>query len=77
MASALKAEDLMPLIQHLSARERARLARQLLHVAPNKNTGDAARYQSTPLHADEFGDLSAADPLGWDGEGWSEFDEAR
>lgn len=77
MSNSLKAEDLMPLIQRLSARERGRLARQLASTSTMKNTSDAAKYRATPLRADEFADLSTPDPLGWDGQGWGEFDGAR
>jgi hypothetical protein len=67
MAKPLTADDLLPLVKHLTLLERARLV-QLIGVLSDR---DAAAYRAVPPGRDEF---SADDePLGWDAEGWEKF----
>lgn len=64
MAKPLTAEDLLPLVKHLTLSERARLVR----LMGASSGGDAVAYASAPPSPDEFS--SDDDPLGWDSEGW-------
>jgi hypothetical protein len=66
MAKTLTADDILPLVESLTPRERVRLLR--LIALP---TGaDASAYRLTPPSSDEF---SADDePLAWDAEGWED-----
>jgi hypothetical protein len=67
MAKPLTADDLLPLVKHLTLPERARLV-QLIGVSFE---GDAAAYRSLLPGRDEFS--SDDEPLGWDAEGWEKF----
>ncbi len=67
------AEDLWPLVAKLSRKERLRLARcALASVALPPDASDAERYLKIPVREGEFGS-AGDDPLGWDGDGWAEF----
>ena len=49
---------------------------EMVEVIVIRGSHDAERYAYAPVLPSEF--VDAADPLGWDGEGWDEFDdEAR
>jgi hypothetical protein len=64
MARALRADDILPLVDSLTPQERVRLLR--LIVRPQG--GDETVYRSVPPSRDEF---SADDePLAWEAEGW-------
>jgi len=64
MARALRADDILPLVESLTPQERVRLLR--LIVRPQG--GDEPVYRSAPPSRDEF---SADDePLAWESEGW-------
>lgn len=66
MSQPLTANDLLPLVARLDARERERLA-QLIGATSER---DAAVYASTPVKRDEFsGDEES---LGWDADGWED-----
>jgi hypothetical protein len=67
MAAPLTADDLLPLVKHLTLAERARLVR--LIGAPTGN--DAEAYRSLPPGRDEFS--TESDPLAWDADGWEPF----
>jgi hypothetical protein len=67
MAKPLTADDLLPLVKHLTLPERARLV-QLIGVSSD---GDGAAYGAVPPGRDEFS--SDDEPLGWDAEGWEKF----
>jgi hypothetical protein len=69
----LRATDLLPLAQKLSADERVRLAKILLRTPAGVST-DAAAYAAQPTRDDEFG--SGEEALAWEAEGWEEFYEA-
>jgi hypothetical protein len=64
MSQPLTANDLLPLVARLDARERERLA-QLIGATSER---DAAVYASTPVKRDEFS--SDEESLGWDADGW-------
>jgi len=70
----MTADDLWPLVQKLSRRERLRLARlALTREALASDATDEERYQRLPPGEDEFVDAAPDredDPLGWDAEGW-------
>lgn len=61
----LNAEDLFPLVNCLSPRERLRLLR-LISLRPAAADRDA--YLALPPRHDEFS--SDTDPLAWDADGW-------
>jgi len=64
MARALRADDILPLVDSLTPQERVRL----LRLIARPQGGDAPVYRSVPPSRDEF---SADDePLAWDAEGW-------
>jgi hypothetical protein len=67
MAKALSAEDLLPLVAALSAKERVRLLRL---IAVHKGA-DSPVYRSVPPSRDEFS--SDDESLAWDAEGWEAF----
>jgi hypothetical protein len=63
MARVLTAEDILPLVDSLTVRERVRLQRLIA-------SGDASVYSSVPPSREEF---SADDErLAWDADGWEE-----
>jgi len=64
MVKPLTADDILPLVKHLTLPERARLIR----LIGASSEGDAAAYRSVPPGPDEFS--NDLDPLGWDAEGW-------
>jgi hypothetical protein len=64
MANPLTADEILPLVKHLTLSERARLIK-LIAASPKD---DAAVYRSIPAKADEF--TSNDEPLAWDAEGW-------
>jgi len=66
MSQPLTANDLLPLVARLDARERERLA-QLIGATSER---DAAVYASTPVKRDEF--ASDEESLGWDADGWED-----
>jgi hypothetical protein len=67
MPKPLTAEDIVPLVKHLTLAERARLIR-LIGTWPE---GDAAAYRSVPPRSEEFS--NDHEQLGWDAEGWEKF----
>jgi len=64
MTQPLTADDILPLVKHLSLEERTRLVRTIT-ASPE---GDAAVYRLVPPKADEFS--SDDEHLAWDAEGW-------
>lgn len=46
---------------------------EVVEVIVIRGADDAARYACAPLTPGEFADVE--DALGWDGEGWDEFDD--
>jgi hypothetical protein len=64
MPKPLTADDIVPLVTHLTLPERARLIR-LIGAWPE---GDAAAYRSLPPRSDEFSNDD--EHLAWDAEGW-------
>lgn len=66
MAKPLTADEILPLVKHLTFSGRARLVR-LIAVSPED---DAATYRATPPKPDEFS--SDDEPLAWDAEGWED-----
>jgi len=65
MEKPLSAEDLFPLVEQLSPRERVRLL-CLISLRPSADGREA--YRALPPHSNEFS--TGADPLAWDAEGW-------
>jgi hypothetical protein len=65
MEKPLRAEELFPLVDRLSAHERFRLLR-LISLRPAADDRDA--YLALPPRHDEFS--SDTDPLAWDSDGW-------
>jgi hypothetical protein len=66
MPKTLTADDILPLVASLTARERVRL----LRLIASPQGADASVYGSVPPLRDEF---SADDePLAWDAEGWED-----
>ena len=64
MPRALTADDILPLVDSLTAQERVRLQR----LIASPEGGDAVVYRFLPPSRAEF---SADDePLAWDAEGW-------
>jgi hypothetical protein len=74
MDPALKADDLLPLINKLPHDEQVRLARLALRAAADAGD-DADAYRANSPTDDEFGgdDEAAA----WEAEGWEEFYASR
>ena len=64
MSQPLTANDLLPLVKHLTLAERTRLVR----LIAESSASDAALYRSFPPGKDEFS--SDDEPLGWDADGW-------
>jgi hypothetical protein len=64
MAKPLTADEILPLVKHLTLSERARLVR--LITASSEE--DATAYRAMPPKADEF--ANDHDLLEWDAEGW-------
>jgi hypothetical protein len=64
MAKPLTADEILPLVKHLTPPERTRLIR-LIAAAPED---DAGAYCSIPAKADEF--TTDDELLAWDAEGW-------
>ena len=46
---------------------------EIVEVIVIRGADDAARYACAPVTPGEFSDVE--DPLGWDGQGWDEFDD--
>ena len=69
MEHELTADDLAPLIAKLSTKERQRLFR----IALRQDTTDAEVYAVVPVNESEFS-TDDDDPLGWDADGWEDFD---
>jgi len=67
MEKPLSAEELFPLVERLSPKERLRLL-QLISLRPVADDRDA--YRAVPPRHDEFS--SDTDPLAWDADGWEE-----
>ena len=67
MAKPLSAEDIFPLIDCLSPRERLRLIR-LITTRPAADDRDA--YRGAPPGDEEFS--TDEEPLAWDAEGWED-----
>ncbi len=65
MEKPLTAEDLFPLVDRLSPRERLRLLRLISLRSP---AADRDAYLALPPRHDEFS--SDTDPLAWDADGW-------
>ena len=57
-------EEIVPLVEALSPRERARL----LHLITRARNVDSSVYEAIPPSPEEFS--SDEDPLAWDSEGW-------
>jgi hypothetical protein len=66
MPKSLRAEDVFPLVDCLSTRERLRLLR-LISTRPFADDRDA--YRALPPRDEEFS--SEDEPLAWDAEGWA------
>jgi len=67
MANPMTAEDILPLVAHLTVQERIRLIRL---IAGQADTDAAAIYGAMPPGWDEFS--TDEDPLSWDAEGWED-----
>lgn len=64
MLGTTTVEEIVPLVEALSPRERARL----LHLITRARNVDSSVYEAIPPSPEEFsGD---EDPLAWDSEGW-------
>ena len=64
MPKPLTADELLPLVKHLTLQERARL----ISLIGASSEDDATAYRIIPVRNDEFsGD---GDPLAWDADGW-------
>ena len=57
-------EEIVPLVEALSALERARLLRLITRA----RSADSAVYEAIPPRPEEFS--ADEDPLAWDSEGW-------
>jgi hypothetical protein len=66
MAKTLTADDILPLVASLTARERARLVR-LIALSQG---ADAPVYGYAPPSRDEFS--ADEEPLAWDAGGWED-----
>jgi hypothetical protein len=67
MPKPLSAEDVFPLVDSLSPRERLRLLR-LISTRPTAD--DAEAYRALPPRNLEFS--TDQEPLAWDAEGWED-----
>jgi hypothetical protein len=68
MAKALTADDILPLVDSLPPRERARLLRMIA----SKQGSDASMYKSMPASPEEFStndEVLARDADGWEDPG--------
>jgi hypothetical protein len=63
------ADDLLPLVDDLTPRERVRLLRLM---TSKSNASAAAAYDSAPPGRDEFS--ADEDPLAWEAEGWEDLE---
>lgn len=70
MTEVNTAEDLLPLVAHLTHHEKVRLAELVLRAAANDHD-----YAAKPPRPEEF--TSDVDPLAWDADGWEQFIAAR
>jgi hypothetical protein len=69
MAKRMTADDILPLVASMTARERARL----LKLMSLRSSSDAAVvYGAMPPGTDEFS--ANEEPLAWEAEGWEKFD---
>ncbi|MEZ5351911.1 MAG: hypothetical protein R2762_04690 [Bryobacteraceae bacterium] len=68
MHSRLTVEEIVPLVEALPPRERARLFRLITKLRPD----DSSIYSAIPPMREEFS--GGEDPLSWDGEGWENLD---
>ena len=68
MPKSLSAEDLFPLVDSLSPKERIRLLR---FMSGRPAGDDRARYDALPPQKDEFS--TDEEPLAWEAEGWENF----
>lgn len=68
MPKSLSAEDLFPLVDSLSPKERIRLLR---FMSGRPAGDDRACYDALPPHKDEFS--TDEEPLAWEAEGWENF----
>ena len=66
MASALTADDILPLVESLTPQERVRL----LRLIATRQGSDASLYQHLPPSREEF--VQDDEPLAWDAEGWED-----
>jgi len=66
MGKPLTADDIIPLVVSLPARERARL----LRLIALQQGSDASVYRSMPASREEF--LTDDEALTWDAEGWED-----
>lgn len=64
MPKPLTADEILPLVKHLTLSERARLI-QLIGASCES---DARAYRAAPATLNEFS--SDEDPLAWDADGW-------
>lgn len=65
----MTADDVLPLIDSLTRRERTRL----LHLITKQPHADATDiYEAVPPRRDEFS--TDEDPLAWEAEGWEDVD---
>jgi len=67
MPKPLTADEIFPLVKHLTLVERARLIR-LISTSPQSDT---EAYRLLPPRPDEF--LSDDEELAWEGEGWEKW----
>ena len=75
MGMPLTAQDIWPLVEKLSPAERVRLVAMASAMDTSESATDASRYSAAPARPGEFdADTSG---LGWEAEGWDEFDPAR
>lgn len=64
MSKPLTADELLPLVKHLTVAERARL----ITLIGASSEDDGLAYRMVPPKPDEFS--SDTDPLAWDADGW-------
>jgi hypothetical protein len=64
MSKPLTADELLPLVKHLTIPERARL----ITLIGASSEDDTAAYRMMPPRPDEFS--SDTGPLAWDADGW-------
>jgi hypothetical protein len=65
MDKALSADDILPLVASLTAKERVRLLRLI-----SLSQGADAIYRSLPPSRDEFS--ADEEPLAWEADGWED-----